>query len=323
MVNPPTVLRVKTLVARVAVLTFAGAMLCGLRAAEESAPTNAAPETNAALVQSVLVLQEQLRETQRTLEQARSQSQAEARRSEETLAARLNLLEQVLQARRADEIASVQQTLRTVVVVGSIAVIAGLAAVIFAGVAQARAVRHMANVSQELRLILPALAAPSAPMLGRGAVDEANERLLRAIGGLEKRLTELETGGPGAPANGHAPKLPPASVESPVTVLLGKGQALLNLEQHAEALEQFEQVLQIDPASVEAWIKKGTALERLQRIDDAIAAYDRAIAADDSAATAYLFKAGAFNRQKRYADALQCYEKALTLQQKSRRGIAN
>jgi len=181
----------------------------------------------------------------------------------------------------------------------------------------------IAEVSLQLRTALPA---PRGGELVSGAlgaghqqVELVNASLLSAIDRLEKRVGEMESAAAGThtTTNGHKQIAAPVA-NTRVTTILGKGQALLNLDQPEEALEQFKEALSIDPKNVEAWIKKGTALERLQRIDEAIAAYDQAIAMDTSTATAYLFKAGVYNRQKKYAEALQCYEKALSAQQKSR-----
>src|SRR5688572_445257 len=138
---------------------------------------------------------------------------------------------------------------------------------------------------------------------------------------LERRLEDMEAAAGSATqtsTNGHKQISATTSANPSLVTILGKGQALLNLNKAEEALEHFEEAISIDPKNVEAWIKKGTALERLQRVDDAILAYDQAIATDNSTATAYLFKAGVYNRQKKYAEALQCYEKALSVQQRSR-----
>ena len=103
-----------------------------------------------------------------------------------------------------------------------------------------------------------------------------------------------------------------------ITMLLGKGQSLLNLDQAEEALACFDQVLTLDPNHPEALVKKGAALERLRKLDEAIACYDRAIAADSSMTVAYLYKGGLFNRMERFGEALECYEKALHTQETGR-----
>ena len=107
-----------------------------------------------------------------------------------------------------------------------------------------------------------------------------------------------------------------AERDARVALLLGKGQALLNLQQADNALTCFDEVIALDSTNAEAFVKKGIALERLGRLDEAIDTYDRAIALDDSMTMAYLSKGGVFNRLERYGEALQCYEQALRAQQK-------
>jgi len=107
-----------------------------------------------------------------------------------------------------------------------------------------------------------------------------------------------------------------AERDARVALLLGKGQALLNLQQADNALACFDDVIAVDSTNAEAFVKKGIALERLGRLDEAIDSYDRAIALDDSMTMAYLSKGGVFNRLERYGEALQCYEQALRAQQK-------
>ncbi len=291
-------------------------------------PTNAASEAQTQLLRNFLLLQEQLHTTQRAVEQAREEAQTQSRQSSDLMAARLNLIEQTLNIQRQQEADSLQRSTRTMLTVVGIITGVGFLAVLFAGIVQVRAMTRLADISRHLQLALPA---PRLAELGSGtatmsheAVELANTNLVGAIARLEKRLEDIETTGASGThtaTNGHKQITSPASAPPPnpsLVTILGKGQALLNLNQAEEALEHFEEVLAIDPKNVEAWIKKGTALERLLRTEDAIVAYDQAIATDSSTATAYLFKAGVYNRQKKYAEALQCYEKALSVQQRSR-----
>ena len=117
----------------------------------------------------------------------------------------------------------------------------------------------------------------------------------------------------------HA-KTEKAERDARIALLLGKGQAHLNLQQADTALTCFDEVIGLDPTNAEAFVKKGMALERLGALDEAIDCYDRAIALDNSMTMAYLSKGGVFNRLERYGEALQCYEQALRAQQKP--GIA-
>ncbi|PYJ08934.1 MAG: hypothetical protein DME25_00080 [Verrucomicrobia bacterium] len=110
----------------------------------------------------------------------------------------------------------------------------------------------------------------------------------------------------------------PTTEAGRITVLLAKGQSLLNLDKAEDSLACFDEVLAIQANNADALVKKGTALERLRKLDEAIECYDRAIAADSSLTIAYLCKGGLFNRLERFSEALECYEQALRTQEKRR-----
>jgi tetratricopeptide (TPR) repeat protein len=295
--------------------------------------SNSIAEIDAQLLKNFLLLQDQLRNTQRAVEQGREQAASDAKRADDLMTARINLVEQSLTAQRAQELVALQESTRTVITIASVITGTGLLVVLFAGFAQVRAMTRLTEVSRQLSIALPAAhlseGASHALLPGREFIQAANANLLDAINRLERRLEEMETkvSGTSSLTNGHkqitaplasvAPN-PQSGANSQFVTLLGKGQALMNLDKAEEALDHFDEALRLEPRNVEAWIKKGTALERLQRTDEAIVAYDQAIAVDGSVATAYLFKAGVYNRQKKYAEALQCYEKALGAQQKVR-----
>ena len=181
-------------------------------------------------------------------------------------------------------------------------------------------------------------------------VEQSTARFLNTIERLEKRINEIEgTAEPASGIEGPAlkktveplpdadgrpleatesketteleaaatnPKSERAERDARIALLLGKGQALLNLQQADTALACFDEVIALDSTNAEAFVKKGIALERLGKLDEAIDCYDRAIALDDSMTMAYLSKGGVFNRLERYGEALQCYEQALRAQQK-------
>lgn len=298
--------------------------------AAEPAPPAPAVTTNVVvmepdpqLLRSVLILQEQVRTTQRAVEQAREEAQTDSKRSADSMAARLNTIEQTLNTQREAELRELQQSTHKMIIIVGIATGVGFLAMMATGFMQVRAASRLTEASRQLAALpgprLAELPAPGAAGTAP-ALEDANAHLLGAIDRLEHRLEEMEatTGGTQTATNGHKTITASASTTPQMATVLSKGQALLNLDKPDEALEQFDEALKIEPRNIEAWIKRGTALERLQRIDDAISSYDRAIEIDGSTATAYLFKAGVYNRQKKYAEALQCYEKALHAQQKTR-----
>jgi hypothetical protein len=201
---------------------------------------------------------------------------------------------------------------------------------------------------------LPALNSGEMAVAKPGAADLASGRFQGAIEQLQKRIMELEqsaslgmaesavssrgsgsrTGPPPphqptmAPALNIQPLLPssPVSNTSPesasppsrTSLLLGKGQALLNLDAAEPALQCFEEVLALEPGNAEAQVKKGMALEKLQDWEQALESYNRAIALDDSLTVAYLYRGGVCNRLQRYREALESYEQALRTEKRSR-----
>ena len=196
----------------------------------------------------------------------------------------------------------------------------------------------------------PALGSGDLPIAPSNRVEHSSTRFIHTIERLEKRINELEGVTEPAPAGAELPQekaprhggvVAETRVESPeskiagepetavaraktergerdarIALLIGKGQAQLNLQQIDSALACFNEVIALDSTNAPAFVNKGAALERLGHLDEAIDCYDRAIALDDSMTMAYLSKGGVFNRLERYGEALQCYEQALRAQQK-------
>ncbi|HKS36204.1 MAG TPA: tetratricopeptide repeat protein [Verrucomicrobiae bacterium] len=187
--------------------------------------------------------------------------------------------------------------------------------------------------------------------IGPVQFEQASVRFAEAMARLEKRIKELEhshhtlDGGgethpegaakilSSAPAAGEErgaahPKLAHSAStvshssadtehRSEVSVLLGKGQSLVNLGQIEEAIECFNKAIALDPKNSDVFVKKGLAMERMQKMEEAIESYDRAIALNDSFTLAYLYKGAVCNKLQRFREALECYEKALRTEQKS------
>jgi len=308
------------------------------------APSKADDTNSQEILRAYLQLQEQLHATQLAVEQNRRESKEAAARNEEALANRLHGIEQALAAQRARELDAMQSSNRVMLIVaGSFAAVGFLAMLIMAYF-QWRTVNGLAELSTILpgpRALGPAaplaMLGPGDPLAGPGATEQANARLLGALGQLEKRLLELEhtasRGVEPAPpsrhvngaANGDGTKVEstvsqdtaPARVEpDQVHALMSKGESLLDRNEAEAALSCFEQALVLAPNHAEALVKKGAALEKLQKLDAAIACYDRAIETDASMTIAYLHKGGLCNRLERFTDALECYEKALRTQEK-------
>ena len=331
--------------------------LCGLvlalslPAASSADPDLPAPtaakteETNSQeTLMSILRLQEQVHSAQLAIERNREEAQAAAARNTEALAGRLNGIEQALAAQRAKELEAIQSSNKVMLTVASLFGGLGCAAMLFSAFFQWRTIHRLAEISAALSH--PLLAAPAPVVLASGDSDrvtispaeQASQRLLGALERLEKRLFDFEhTTAPPfhegvslrdetrpAPQLMAGPAGSAAETETPgaarITLLLGKGQSYLSLDQNEAAIACFDQVLALDGNHPEALVKKGAALERLRRPDEAIACYDQAIAADGSMTVAYLYKGGLFNRLERFKEALECYESALRTQENRQSG---
>jgi tetratricopeptide (TPR) repeat protein len=297
-------------------------------------------ETNSQeTLMSILRLQEQVHAAQLAIERNREEAQAAAARNTEALAGRLNGIEQALAAQRAKELEAIQSSNKVMLTVASLFGGLGCAAMLFSAFFQWRTINRLAEISTTLPRalgaapVLGALAAEDSDRVTVGPAEQASQRLLGALERLEKRIFELEhttrphlQEGPAiAPEISASPPqlvAEPASAEKPeaarITLLLGKGQSHLNLDQNEAAVACFDEVLAMDGNHPEALVRKGAALDRLRRLDEAIACYDRAIAADSSktvATVTYLYKGGLLNRLERFNEALECYEMALRAQE--------
>ena len=292
-------------------------------------PTNSLAEAELQL-RSYLKLQEQLHATLLAIEQARLESSQEMRTNALILSARLEFLESALTRQREQNLQSIQESNRTMLLMAGSIVGIGLLALAFTALFQSRGMNRLADIATGfaneralLAGVLPAhTGANETLLLGPGPAHATNQAMLATIERLERRIRELE----------DTPMLPFTDANPPngetklsatrngdaehrsadhVSVLIGKGQVLLSLGQLEAALACFDDAVQAAPNHAEAHMKRGLALERLKRADEALACYDRAIALNRSLTQAYLSKGAVFNRLERYAEALACYEQAL------------
>ena len=333
-----------------AVVVISLALFPGSGRAEE-ANTNALAigtvDTNGQeTLRTYLQLQEQLHMAQMAIEQNRKEAREAAAQNSDVLAGRLLAIEKALETQRSRELEAMQTSNHLMLLVAGTVAGTGFVAMLLMSFFQWRTVNRLAELSS-----LPSFSGPTRAALGPGDItlgqvgpaEQSSMRLLSAMEQLQKRIHELEhttrtplhdahdtnggshpagssnTNGGSVVASNRAGSSSDSSQEAnSASVLLGKGQSLLNLDDVQGAVGCFDEVLKIDPKNAEAWVRKGTALERLQRLDEAVECYDRALAADASLTIAYLHKGGLFNRMERFNEALECYEKALRTQEKRR-----
>ena len=308
-----------------------------------SAPPGKTEETNTQdMLRAYLQVQEQLHATQLSIERGRKEAEAAAAETAKSFSSRLQVIEHTLTSQRAQELQALQNSNKAMLLVAGLFAVLGFLAMVFMAYFQWRTISRLAEISATLPSAhalgagspLAALGVGDSPEVTVGPAERSSQQLLGALEQLEKRIHQLRhtpnpphegdslapaAATPSASPNGGPPDPAATSEAASITMLLGKGQSLLNLDQAEEALACFDQALALEPNHAEALVKKGSALERLRKLEEAIACYDRAIAADGSMTVAYLYKGGLFNRMERFGEALECYEKALHTQE-SRRG---
>lgn len=301
-------------------------------------------------LRAYLQLQEQLHLTQLAVEQNRKEAKETAAQNSEMLAGRLQTIEKALESQRGRELEAMQSSNRAMLLIAGSFAGVGFLAMLLMSFFQWRTVSRLAEISAALPASFLGSAASRAALepgnshvVTVGPAEQSSVRLLGALERLEKRIYELEhttrppfSETPATTNGGHSSRSEAGEHEvtivsedrepsagagnsgeaDRVSMLLGKGQSMLNLDDAQSAVACFEEVLTIDPNNAEAWVRKGTALERLQQLNEAVECYDRAIAVDGAMTIAYLHKGGLFNRMERFNEALECYEKALRTQEK-------
>jgi tetratricopeptide (TPR) repeat protein len=279
------------------------------------AETNATPsEAELALQRAVAALQEQQQATLRAIEQSRQEAETAAKKNAETMEARLKEIEVGATQQRDREVVTLQTAHRyTLTVVGVVAGVGFLSLLVVA-------LFLLRSLSRRPTLAPVSLTEDAGALALLDPAQQSSARLRASLNRLEDRLNELEGTTEGVETKALEESQESGDLAGRNALLLGKGQALLNLQQAEAALACFEEAIAADATNAEALVKKGTALEKLGRLDEAINCYDQAIALDTSMTMAYLCKGGVFNRLERYGEALQCYEQALHAQQKT--GVA-
>lgn len=92
---------------------------------------------------------------------------------------------------------------------------------------------------------------------------------------------------------------------------IGKGDDLYGLQRYDEALEAYDQAIEIDPDDAEKWICRGNALTGLELYEEALESYRRATGIDPDNATAWQNVGITLYELKQYQDALEAYDNAI------------
>lgn len=338
-------------------LAFAGIALPGSAKADTNSPAASKPAANAeSPVAANTNNSGDMQVTAQAIEQLRREIEATTARNTAALTSGLAMLEPALAQLHLRQLELVQSSNRTILMVAGLFAGVGFVALISIVFILVRALGRFSELATVANRGALLTAGPAPAALGPGdlvnvnatAVEQASARFQHAIEHLQKRIFELEhtaqpaaaleTGraqaavkspaeSPAEPAMNISP-LPPHDTEvrkgdtsdraSRVSLLLGKGQALLNLDQAAESLECFDEILALDPNNTEALLRRGLALEKIESWEKALECYDRALAIDASLTVAYLYKGGVCNKLQRHREALDSYEHALHTEKRSR-----
>lgn len=95
---------------------------------------------------------------------------------------------------------------------------------------------------------------------------------------------------------------------------INQGNAYLNKEEPAKALEVYRTALETYPKNATLWYNTGIVLEKLEKEGEAMEAYKRAIFYDPVYASAHLKLGDICYRQNRMTQAMMCYNMFLLLQ---------
>ena len=294
----------------------------------------------------------ELRKTQEAIEKLRRELEARSTQNSEAITSSMRLIETSMSRMHERHMEAVQSSNHAILTVAGVFAAVGIIGIIFVLILLARALGRFSEiiVSTSPRGLLGAgqaglIGGGDASGTRPGSAEEAAGRFQGAIDQLQKRILELEQSAQATPAAGNRSRATVATVAkaadgsniqplmpedapeaakdgeppaSRATVLLGKGQALLNLDATEPAMQCFNEAIDLEPNNAEALVKRGMAFEKMQDWERALENYDRAIAADNSMTVAYLYRGGVCNRLQRYREALESYEQALRTEKSSR-----
>lgn len=92
-----------------------------------------------------------------------------------------------------------------------------------------------------------------------------------------------------------------------------EGVSLYEQGKYNQALEKFENALEIDPTYTEAWIYKGLTLDDFKRYSEALVCYDKAIALDPNNIISWYNKGIILGNQGYYEDSITCFDKVIAI----------
>jgi len=118
-----------------------------------------------------------------------------------------------------------------------------------------------------------------------------------------------------SPMDSAAPQTGAGSISGPSTAtdLINKGYALDSQGKYDEAIQAYDEAIEIDPQYVGAWINKGSALYSQGKYDEAVQAFDEAIEINPQFAEVWYNKGSALHAQGKYDDAIKAFDETIRL----------
>ena len=98
--------------------------------------------------------------------------------------------------------------------------------------------------------------------------------------------------------------------------LYNQGNTFYQLNRYEEALQVYNQALQIRPDYGEAWKRKGDALQELKRYRESLEAYEQAIQIQPDYWEAWLGRGMTLDSLRRYGEAIKAFKKVIELKPK-------
>lgn len=111
-------------------------------------------------------------------------------------------------------------------------------------------------------------------------------------------------------------ELEPESIEATI----GAATALNGLEEYSDSLEMIEEAIEIEPENYQLWVVKAQAKHGLKQHQEAISCYERAFELNppqDTVSVIWNYKSISLYELSRYQDSIQAVNKALELNLKS------
>jgi superkiller protein 3 len=100
---------------------------------------------------------------------------------------------------------------------------------------------------------------------------------------------------------------------SHIAALVGKGEALWNVGRYNESLKSFDEVINLSPYYVRAWVGKGVAFHGLGNFNESRRSYDKALEIDPKYAMAWNDKAWLLYKQDMYQEAVDYSDRAIEI----------